>query len=171
TATEDGNPYFVTLSPLRFNNWVVATVIPAGDFLATIERNARILLAALAVLTLLIAALAVISANRLIGAPLLRIVGQLKHIESFELAGITRLSSPLRELDNLSAALTQMGRGLASFQKYIPTALVRTLVARRVEARPGGRQQVLTVLFTDIVGFTGLSEQLGDRIVPLLTEY
>ena len=168
---EDGRDYFLTFAPLSFDDWVVATVIPAGDFLATIERNAKLLLAVLGLLTLVIAALAILSANRLIGAPLLRIVGQLKHIESFELDAITRMSSPLRELDNLSAALTQMSRGLASFQKYIPTALVRTLVARGVEARPGGRQQVLTVLFTDIVGFTGLSERLGDAIVPVLSDY
>jgi len=64
-----------------------------------------------------------------------------------------------------------VSRGLASFQKYIPTALVRTLVARGVEARPGGHQEMLTVLFTDIVGFTGLSERLGDEIVPVLSEY
>jgi adenylate cyclase len=163
--------YFLTFAPLGFEDWVVATIIPASDFLATIERNAKLLVAALAVLTLLIAAGAILSVNRLIGAPLLRIVGQLKHIESFELDHISRLSSPLRELDNLSAALTQMSRGLASFEKYIPTALVRTLVARGVEARPGGRQEVLTVLFTDIVGFTGLSEQLGDAIVQVLSEY
>ena len=170
-SSEDGRDYFLTFALLGFDDWVVATVIPASDFLATIERNAQLLLAALGLLTLVIAALAILAANRLIGAPLLRIVGQLKHIESFELDAITRMDSPLRELDNLSAALTQMSRGLASFQKYIPTALVRTLVARGVEARPGGRQQVLTVLFTDIVGFTGLSERLGDAIVPVLSGY
>ncbi len=171
TSPEDGRDYFLAFAPLSFDNWIVATVIPAGDFLATIERNAKLLFAALGLLTLVIASLAIFSANRLIGAPLLRIVGQLKHIESFDLDAITRMNSPLRELDNLSAALTQMSRGLASFQKYIPTALVRTLVARGVEARPGGRQQVLTVLFTDIVGFTGLSERLGDTIVPVLSDY
>jgi adenylate cyclase len=171
TSSEDGRRYFLTFAPLGFDDWVVATVIPAADFLATIERNAKLLLAALALLTLAIAALAILSANRLIGEPLLRIVAQLKHIESFELDAMTRTSSPLRELENLSAALTQMSRGLSSFRKYIPTALVRTLVARGVEARPGGRQQVLTVLFTDIVGFTGLSERLGDAIVPVLSEY
>jgi adenylate cyclase len=170
-SSKDGRDYFLTFAPSGFDDWVVATVIPAGDFLATIERNANLLLAALGLLILVIAALAILSANRLIGAPLLRIVGQLKHIESFELDAITRMTSPLRELDNLSAALTQMSRGLASFQKYIPTALVRTLVAHGVEARPGGRQQVLTVLFTDIVGFTGLSERLGDAIVPVLSDY
>ena len=171
TSPEDNRDYFLTFAPLHFDDWVVATVIPAGDFLATIERNAKILVAALGLLTLVMAVLAILSANRVIGAPLLRIVGQLKHIESFELDAITRTSSPLRELDNLSAALAQMSRGLASFQKYIPTALVRTLVARGVEARPGGRQEILTVLFTDIVGFTGLSERLGDAIVPALSEY
>ena len=163
--------YFLTFAPLGFDDWVVATVIPDSDFLATIERNAKFLVAALACMTLLIATIAVLSANRLIGAPLLRIVGQLRHIESFHLDNVVRLTLPLRELDNLSAALSQMSRGLASFEKYIPTALVRTLVARGVEARPGGQQQVLTVLFTDIVGFTGLSERLGDAIVPVLSEY
>lgn len=170
-TAKSGDAYFITFSPLRFDNWVVATVIPESDFLASIERNARILLAALAALTVLLAALALLAVNRLIAAPMLRIVSQLKHIESFDLAGITRIASPLRELDNLSAALMQMSRGLASFQKYIPTALVRTLVSRGIEARPGGHEEVLTVLFTDIAGFTGLSEQLGDDVVAVLTEY
>ncbi len=167
----DGADYFLTFAPLRFDNWVVATVIPASDFLATIDRNAQILLAGLAVLTALMAIAAILIANRLITAPLLRVVGQLRHIESFDLAGITRIPSAMRELDNLSIAMTQMARGLASFQKYMPTALVRTLVSRGVEARPGGHEQVLTVLFTDIAGFTGLSERLGDNVVPVLTEY
>jgi adenylate cyclase len=171
TAAMDGVDYFVTVAPLRFDDWVVATVIPASDFLATIDRNARLLLVGLAVLTILVASAAIFSTNRLIGVPLLRMAGQLRHIESFELDNIARLTSPLRELDYLSAALAQMSRGLASFQKYIPTALVRTLVAHGIEARPGGHQQVLTVLFTDIVGFTGLSERLGDDIVPLLSGY
>jgi adenylate cyclase len=45
------------------------------------------------------------------------------------------------------------------------------LVSRGVEARPGGRQQTLTVMFTDLAGYTSISERLGDRVVPLLSEY
>jgi adenylate cyclase len=163
--------YFVTLAPLKFDNWVVATVIPASDFLATIDRSAELLLIGLAVLTILMAALAILAANRLIGTPLARIAGELKHIESFDLANVRHIPSHLRELDGLSAALVQMSRGLASFQKYMPTALVRTLVSRGIEARPGGRQETLTVLFTDIAGFTSLSERLGEAVVNSLTEY
>jgi adenylate cyclase len=64
-----------------------------------------------------------------------------------------------------------MSRGLASFQKYMPTELVRTLVSQGVEARLGGHQQMLTVMFTDVAGFTGISEELGERVVPVLAEY
>jgi adenylate cyclase len=171
TGPIDGKDYFVTFSPLKFNGWVVATVIPTEDFLASIRRNIMILLMALAGLTLLIAAMAILSANRLVVAPLLRIAGQLKHIEEFRLERVGRLTSPLRELDDLSGALSQMSRGLASFQKYMPTELVRTLVSRGVEARPGGHEQTLTVMFTDLAGYTSISERLGDRVVPLLAEY
>ena len=171
TGRIDGTDYFVTFSPLKFNGWVVATVIPTDDFLASIRRTVAILLIALAGLTLLIAAIAILSANRLVGAPLLCIAGQLKHIEEFRLERVGRVTSPLRELDDLSAALLQMSRGLASFRKYMPTELVRTLVSRGVEARPGGQQQILTVMFTDLAGYTSISERLGDRVVPLLAEY
>jgi adenylate cyclase len=171
TGSIDGKDYFVTFSPLKFNGWVVATVIPADDFLASIQRNLVLLLIVLAGLTLIIAAVAILSANRLVAAPLLRIAGQLKHIEEFRLNRVCRLFSPLRELDDLSAALLQMSRGLASFQKYMPTELVRTLVSRGIEARPGGQQQRLTVMFTDLAGYTGISERLGDRVVSVLAEY
>ena len=171
TGPRDGRQYFVTFSPLNFYNWIVATVIPADDFLATIERHAMMLAAVLVVLTLIVAALAFVWANRLVARPLLRIAGQLKLIEEFRLDRVTHVTSPLRELDDLSSALWQMSRGLASFQKYMPTELVRTLVTHGVEARPGGRQQTLTVMFTDIAGYTGICEQLGDDVVPLLAEY
>jgi adenylate cyclase len=168
---DDGKTYFVTFSPLNFRDWVVATVIPASDFLASIERSAMTLLIALAALTIIVAAIAILLANHLVVAPLLRIAGQLKHIEDFRLDRVVRVASPLRELDELSDVLLHMSRGLASFQKYMPTELVRTLVSQGVEARPGGHQQTLTVMFTDVAGFTSISEELGSRVVPVLAEY
>ena len=48
---------------------------------------------------------------------------------------------------------------------------MRTLVSEGIEPRPGGAIRKLTVLFADIAGFTGLSERLGDQIIPLLSSY
>jgi adenylate cyclase len=166
-----GDTYYVTFATANFLGWVVVTVIPANDFLASIEKNAKYLLAALGGLTLAMAGLAVLLTNRLVARPLGRIVGQLKHIESFRLDQVVHLPSRLREFDGLSTALLQMSRGLASFQKYMPTELVRTLVSRGIEAKPGGSQENLTVLFADLAGFTSLSETLGEAVVPVLTEY
>jgi adenylate cyclase len=45
------------------------------------------------------------------------------------------------------------------------------LVSEGIEPRPGGSIRTLTVLFADIAGFTGLSERLGDQIIPLLSSY
>ena len=163
--------YFIALTPLDFQGWVLTTVIPTDDFLARIDRNARLLLIALGGLTLVIGAIATLAAHRLVGRPLLRIARQLHHVESFELERIAPVPSLLRELDDFSTALIQMARGLASFRKYIPADLVRTLVAQGVEARPGGTRRTLTVMFTDIVGFTGLAERLGHEIVPVLSAY
>ena len=64
-----------------------------------------------------------------------------------------------------------MAAGLSAFRKFIPADLVRSLLRQGVEARPGGSIQELTVMFIDVAGFTGLSERMGDRVVPLLSRY
>ncbi len=167
----DGALYFVSLSSLQFLDWTIVTVIPEKDFLGNIDRNTQRLVYALIVFTLIMLGVAILLADRLIGRPLIRIAGQLHHIEEFRLDQIQHVPSSLKELDNLSAALIQMAQGLTSFKKYLPTELVRTLVSQGIEARPGGEQQMLTVFFCDLAGFTALSERLGAGIVPVLTEY
>ena len=167
----DGAVYFVTFSPLDFLDWKIVTVIPEKDFLANIDRNTRRLLWLLAGFTLAMILAAVLLADWLLGRPLIRIARELRHIEGFRLDRISRVASPLRELDDLSGAMMQMAQGLTSFQKYLPTELVRTLVSQGIEAKPGGQQQTLTVLFADLAGFTSLSERLGAAVVPVLTRY
>ena len=84
---------------------------------------------------------------------------------------VRRHPSQLTELENLSGAIADMAGGLAAFRKFIPADLVRTLVSEGIEPRPGGAIRPTTVMFADIAGFTGLSERLGDRIIPLLSRY
>jgi adenylate cyclase len=167
----DGAVYFVTFTPLDFRDWKIVTVIPEKDFLANIDRNTQRLLWLLVGFTLAMILIAILLADRLLGRPLIRIARELHHIEGFRLDRIIRVPSPLRELDALSVAMMQMAHGLTSFQKYLPTELVRTLVSQGIEAKPGGQQQSLTVLFADLAGFTSLSERLGPQIVPVLTRY
>ena len=64
-----------------------------------------------------------------------------------------------------------MATGLAAFRKYIPADLVRSLIGRGIAPEPGGTVRGMTVMFADIAGFTGLSERLGESIIPLLSRY
>src|SRR3569623_1847859 len=110
-------------------------------------------------------------ARSVIAAPLSRVVGEIRHVETFALEQVRRHPSRLKEIASLSGAIAEMASGLSAFRKFIPADLVRALLRQGVEARPGGSIQELSVMFIDIAGFTGLSERMGDRVVPLLSRY
>ena len=163
--------YEVALTPLPFPGWSLATVIPEAEFLGPVEATLRRLIIGLAAGALLAAALSAVLARSVIAAPLTRVVGEIRHVENFALDQVRRHPSRLAEIASLSAAIAEMAAGLSAFRKFIPADLVRSLLRQGVEAKPGGSIQELTVMFIDIAGFTGLSERMGDRVVPLLSKY
>jgi adenylate cyclase len=110
-------------------------------------------------------------AQRLIAAPLIKVMNEIRHVERFDLDKVQRHPSRLTEIENLSGAIGDMAQGLAAFRKYIPADLVRRLVSDGTGARLGGAVRPMSVMFIDLAGFTGMSERLGDRIIPLLSRY
>ncbi|MEZ2144544.1 adenylate/guanylate cyclase domain-containing protein [Bradyrhizobium sp. DN5] len=166
-----GAAYEVALAPLPFHGWSLATVIPEAEFLGPVEATLRRLILGLAIGAVLAALASAMLARSVIAAPLSRVVGELRHVEAFALEQVRRHPSRLKEIASLSGAIAEMASGLSAFRKFIPADLVRSLLRQGVEAKPGGSIQVLSVMFIDIAGFTGLSERLGDRVVPLLSRY
>src|SRR5712672_1438614 len=92
-----GNAYAVSLTPLAFPGWTLATVIPEAEFLGPIERTIRRLLVGLAILILAAGALSAWLARRIIAAPLIKVTGELRHVQRFELDRVQRHSSRLTE--------------------------------------------------------------------------
>jgi adenylate cyclase len=166
-----GNAYAVSLTPLTFPGWTLATVIPEAEFLGPIERTIRQLLIGLAILILAAGIISAWIARHVIATPLILVVDELKHVARFDLEKVRRHASRLIEIENLSNAIADMAGGLAAFRKYIPSDLVKALVSEGIEPSPGGSIRNLTVMFSDVAGFTGLSERLGDQIIPLLSSY
>ncbi len=169
--TKDGDDYAVVLTPLSLPGWSLATVVPESEFLGPVRETIRQLLISLAFLIVGAGVISAWLAQRLIAAPLIKVVGEIKHVERFDLNLVKRHHSQLAELEDLSRAIADMAGGLSAFRKYIPADLVRTLVSEGIEPRPGGAVRNMTVMFTDVAGFTGLSERLGDGIIPLLSRY
>ena len=134
-----GNAYAVTLTPLDFPGWTLATVIPEAEFLGPIESTIRYLLIGLAGLIVVAGIVSAAIARRVIAAPLITVVGELKHVERFELDQVRRHPSRIAELENLSRAIADMAGGLAAFRKYIPADLVKMLLREGIEPRRGAR--------------------------------
>jgi len=65
-----------------------------------------------------------------------------------------------------------MKASLRSFGRYVPTELVRDVLARGEEARLGGETRCLSIQFSDIESFTHISEHMQPaEVVQSLAEY
>jgi adenylate cyclase len=170
-VTRDGKAYQAVLTPISFPGWSLVTVVPESEFLGPVQMTIRNLMVGLAFLIVFAGLLSAWLAQRLIAAPLIKVVNEIRHVERFDLDKVQRHPSRLAEIENLSGAIGDMAQGLAAFRKYIPADLVRRLVSDGNGARPGGAVRPMSVMFIDLAGFTGMSERLGDRIIPLLSRY
>lgn len=167
----EGKAYQAVLTPISFPGWSLVTVVPESEFLGPVQMTIRRLLVGLAVLIVIAGLLSAWLAQRLIAAPLIKVMGEIRHVERFDLDKVERHPSRLTEIENLSGAIGDMAQGLAAFRKYIPADLVKRLIGDGTGARLGGAVRPMSVMFIDLAGFTGMSERLGDRIIPLLSRY
>jgi adenylate cyclase len=82
------------------------------------------------------------------------------------------INSPIREVKLLGESISAMRTSLRDFKKYVPDELVRQLIQTGEEAQLGGHKRELTIFFSDIVGFTAISEGLVPEALMLqLSEY
>jgi adenylate cyclase len=99
--------------------------------------------------------------GRRLSRPIQAIAGQATRVADFDLDGVTPLPrSRVLELDNQASAFNAMLIGLRAFSTYIPRSLVAKLVRTGEIGIAEPREAIVTVMFTDIAGFTTLSEQM-----------
>ena len=167
----DGALYFVTLAPLSQMGLIATVVIPEDDIFGAINRNLRDLLIGLTLFILATVVVVTLVARGTIATPLRRVTETLGELEDFRFDRVVAIPSRFSELRQVSAAIQRMSTSLASFKKYIPTELVRSLFAQGIEAELGGERRDLTILFMDLADFTRISERLGDGVITFLGDY
>lgn len=139
--------------------WVVGTYLPASVAGLEIDRLWRALELSLAGLVAAVAA--TFWLGRRMARPVERLAEAARGIQTLDLDRVPLLPrSHLRELDGAARAFNAMRNGLAWFETYVPRRLVRQLMANPSPDAVASRQLEATVLFTDIVGFSTLAEQL-----------
>lgn len=174
TASHEGQAVVIGLQrlPESLSMPAVAVVlVPEDDLVGHFGALGAVGLAASGALLLAGVALALWVAHR-VTLPLRRVAADLERVGSFDLAEAEPLRSGIREVATLGEATARMKRSLRSFGRYVPTEVVRDVVRLGGEARLGGGVRTLTLMFTDIQGFTTLAEgQPPDRLVASLGEY
>lgn len=136
-----------------------------GSYFRTADVNTemrRLMWAAIAGLAmLLVSVIAAVVLGRHIARPVVELAGAASRIGELEISETAELpGSVFRELNDQAQAFNTMLRGLRWFETYVPKTLVRRLIGRGDAGLPASVEREVTVMFTDIAGFTSLSEGL-----------
>jgi adenylate cyclase len=107
-----------------------------------------------------------------VAAPLGLIAREMERVGRFELQDAAAPPTVFKEVAVIHGALATMKRGLMNFAVYVPRDLVRAVLRSGQRAELGGKTKHLTVFFSDLAGFTTLSESMNpDALVKLLSGY
>jgi adenylate cyclase len=171
----DGQRFIAASRPIdidgRSLTWHVGAIAPVHDFEGPLEKNVRFAV----ILSGLVIAVAVslgFMFARQLAKPLAKITSEMELAGRFEIGEHVPSPSWFTEINAMDRALGAMKGGLHSFGAYVPRDLVRSVLATGVRAELGGKTKRLTVFFSDLAGFTTLSETMKpEALVELLGGY
>jgi adenylate cyclase len=155
-------------------DWVVLIVVPEDDILGEIHANEIYAAVAAMVIAFMVLLLGLVHARRRLSGPLAAVAEDLEDMARLETEAAPRVAeSRISEVAGMIEAREVMRAGLRSFKRYVPADLVKELMETGEEARLGGEERVLTVMFSDLAGFTAISEQIGNPrdLVHALGDY
>ena len=108
---------------------------------------------------LLIALIAAVVLGKSVARPVQKITESAAKIGTLDLSEIGELPRNwIKELDEQATAFNTMLTALRSFATYVPKSLVNRLIKKDGGSTVESEERNLTVMFTDIDGFTSMSE-------------
>jgi adenylate cyclase len=149
----------------------IGVVVDLRDISRGAYRHAAIA-TGIAVLTVLLATWLARRLSSRIAEPIVAIARDLARVGAFSISHEPSPQSFVREVNELGSSVDRMKASLRSFAHYVPTDLVRRLLAQGQEAELGGEMRRLTIYFSDIANFTTISEGMEpDRLVEAVGHY
>ena len=149
----------------------IAVVVDLRDVSNGAYRHAAIA-TGLALFTVLLAVLLARRLSSRVADPIAAIARDLAQVGRFNISRDPAPRSFIREVSELGSSVDGMKASLRSFAHYVPTDLVRRLLADGSEAELGGEIRRLTIHFSDVADFTAMSEGVEpDRLVEAMGRY
>lgn len=174
TFDENDVSYLASLQPFPIgveNEWLITVIVPVSDFFGEVlstQNNVVLISIGICLLT----GLLIIVFSKRISKPITILAKEIDKIQNLDLDSSVRVHSNIREINTMDNSIASMRLAIRSFAKYVPKEIVRQLIRQGKEIILGGEKKELTILFSDIVGFTPIAEKLSvDLLMPLLAEY
>jgi adenylate cyclase len=157
--------------------WVTAVVVPERDYTASIDAQTW-RATGLGLLALLLAGAGGIALVRWIAQPLRELGAQARRIREGDL-DVAIVPRSRDEIGTLARTMAEMVQGLRDrdfirdvLGRYVSPELAEQCVRDRGALRLGGEIRTVSILMSDLRGFSGLSERLGpERMIGLLNRY
>lgn len=166
-VTLDGRDYRLlvrSMPALLGRTFMIGVAVPDEELSAAskvlLQRAAIIAGGALA-----IAALAVLGVSLLMSRAVRRIAQRTERIRNLDFSDPVPVASSITELRQLSDSVENMRRGLQIFGRYVSKDLVAQILRSPEDAGVGGEQRELTVMFTDVEGFSFISESIDPKLL------
>jgi adenylate cyclase len=152
-------------------DWMVVAAMREEAFMGPVYANRRVAIA----IILAGVALAIV-VGTLIANAIARSLGNaaraLDRVAKYQLEDPAPPRSVLREVFRLQRAVRRVTASLRSFTRYAPEEIVRDVVATGREAMLSGNRRDVTVLFSDLRGFTKFAEGLPpEEVVAILNDH
>ncbi|MBX2869755.1 MAG: hypothetical protein KTR18_13840 [Acidiferrobacterales bacterium] len=142
------------------HSMLVGAYFQADDVSKEVRRMIAALFAGIALLILSL--VAAIFLGRRIARPIVQFAEAASQIRDLEVSKIEDLpGSMLRELNNQSVAFNAMLRALRWFELYVPKKIVGRLIKHGEVHETISDAREITVMFTDLVGFSAVSEGMS----------
>ncbi len=162
-----GNPYRVIVRRLPEalgQRFVVAAAVPVSE-LAASSRTLLQRAAGAAAIAVGFAILGALIASLLVSRSVARIAAKTERIRNLDFSDTVPVQSRIREIVRLSDAVERMREGLEVFGRYVSKDLVHQIMRSPTTSGVGGTRREVTVLFTDIEGFSRLSETMEPELL------
>ncbi|MFO1038959.1 MAG: adenylate/guanylate cyclase domain-containing protein [Geminicoccaceae bacterium] len=164
-VTFGGQDYIAGLSPFDEHfgkQWQLFVVTPLDDFTSAFDaNNRRMLLLGLGAMAVELIVIYVLAS--LIAAPLQKLALKVRRINSLEPTRSPPLVSRIREVALLSRAIETLDVAVKGFARFAPVGLVRQLLQSDQKLELGGQSRFLTIMFSDVEGFSTMAETMPSR--------
>lgn len=139
-------------------NLRVAVVAPVDEFFANIlSERGRLFAATLGFVAMMVPIVFLIGS--LLSRSLRALVEETDRIQKFEPSVAPPVRSVIREIDELGRSVSTMRTVAETFSHFVPRRLVEKLIETGTALQLGGTRREVTLLFSDVVNFTEITEK------------